>query len=69
MSRTRHHGDKKKRELFGDNWQWHRSCPKWFRKVYTTRPKRANKRLALRKVMQNKDANFPLANKPKEWYW
>jgi hypothetical protein len=73
MARTKHHGDRKKRELFGDNWGWLSATPGWWTRAIMTRPQRAKTRQLLGKVKHLDDLEeaplFPLAKKPHIYYW
>ena len=69
MSRTKHHGDKRKEALFGDNWQWMAGCPKWFSTMTKHKPQRAHERLCKRAVLLGDDPNWPHDKKPVEYWW
>ena len=71
MARTRHHGDKAKEREFGRLWWWYRSEPKWWRKMFHTRPKRAANKRAIQRVMRGEyEQVWPVGNrKPHSYYW
>jgi hypothetical protein len=69
MSRTFHHGNARKMELFGNHWKWMRGCPRWFSTMTKHRPQRAATRKALKETMLGKEADFPHDKKPIEYYW
>jgi hypothetical protein len=73
MARTKHHGDRQKRKLFGEEWRWLRVTPGWWTRVMMTRPQRAETRQLIEKVKRLDDLEesplFPLAKKPHQYYW
>ena len=80
MSRTHHHGDKKKEKLFGSfdrefsYWHWMRSAPKWFSKMTRHCPQRAirtrlEKRVVLLALEDMEGLEWPQDKKPIEYYW
>ena len=71
MSRTKHHGDKAKERVFGDLWWWYKSEPKWWNKAYHIKPRRAeNKKLIHRVLRGDYEQTWPPGNrKPHAYYW
>lgn len=74
MSRTHHHGDKKKTDLYGDHWHWMRGAPKWFSKMTRHRPQRAHRTRAMRNIIlldpdEVELVEMPGDKKPQEYYW
>ncbi len=66
MSRTRHHGDKQKKRLFGRFWFWLRSEPSWWHKMKTHIPARAKEKAMLHRL---EEENYPDRKKPHDYYW
>ena len=81
MSRTFHHGDRKKEKLYGEMqdpwnnyWHWMRSAPKWFSKMTRHCPQRAKRTLAEKEVLITDledmgEVEWPGDKKPQEYYW
>ena len=71
MSNTKHHGDKNKQKLYGDNWQWYRSEPKSWRRWKKHKPQRAATRRAEHRVIAGLDDYrfWPSDKKPWSYYW
>ena len=70
MSRTRHHGDKRKAELLGGDWKWHNRDPKQWRHLHKHKPQRAKARKALHDVVSGEEGvEFPLDKKPRIYFW
>jgi len=72
MSRSYHHGHKNKMRLYGSSWQWYRSEPKEWRKIYKHRKRRAEWKRCAEKLRGGHDADsmvFPLNSKPWIYYW
>lgn len=72
MSRTRHHGDKAKRRLFGDRWAWWHTTPGWWVRLKMERPQRAAVKAwehkALRQDIDELD-DPPHGRKPHQYYY
>lgn len=70
MSRTYHHGYKAKERKFGDHWWWYRSTPSWWNRMKHERPKRAENRRRIHRVMRGEyDQVWPLSRKPHIYFW
>lgn len=71
MSRTYHHGDRAKLRLYGERWWWYRNEPKWWRKMYHTRPKRRENTRRCKDALHGiEEQVWPLGNrKPHVYYW
>lgn len=73
MSRTRHHGDKNKEKMFGDDWQWCKREPKEWRKHNKHKKRRSAVRHAITQVDKgwgvDEDVLFPLDKRPWIYYW
>jgi len=71
MSRTNHHGNKKKLKLFGDSWQWLQGAPKAWRKAHKHKPQRAAASRCRHQTMTEDPENviWPHDSKPEEYYW
>lgn len=74
MSRTNHHGDKKKAMLFRP-WLWFQSTPGWWTRMMMTRPQRRKahewERMAAAiepDLLECVDCP-PHGKKPHEYYW
>jgi hypothetical protein len=69
MSRTNHHGDKKKEKLFGKDWNWIRNKPKTWRKIMKHKKRRVKLKQALFNYDKDKNNIFPLDTKPWQYYF
>lgn len=71
MSRTNHHGNRKKEELFGKSWHWCSNEPKWWISLVKHRPKRQQERMCISSVELDPEAEvtWPLDKKPWIYYW
>lgn len=73
MARTKHHGDRNKRALFGDEWRWIKGNPGWWTREFMTVPQRARTRTLIGKLHRLEDLEeaplFPLAKKPHIYFW
>lgn len=75
MSRTKHHGDKNKKKLYGDLWWWFKSEPKEWRKMHKTRPRRRQTHSANTALFREvdyedfNDTKYPLDRRPHIYYW
>jgi len=71
MSRTYHHISSNR--ITKNDWvyyHWHQSEPKFWRKLYKHKKRRASQRTALHHVMRGDlDTLFPLDKKPWIYYW
>lgn len=74
MSRTNHHGDKKKAKLFNP-WRWLQSTPGWWIRMMMTRPQRRkaheweHKAAATDPDLLDGVDGPPHGNKPHQYYW
>ena len=72
MSRTKHHGDKKQEELFGDNWHWLKNEPKEWRRTFKHKRRRAELKHRIERIKNGSDPDgevFPLDKKPWIYYY
>ncbi len=71
MSRTKHHGDNQKKRTFGRTWWWMRNYPRWWDRLFHTKPRRAAERQAIHKELSHPewDVLHPLDHKPHKYYW
>lgn len=72
MSRTKHHGYKRKLILFENSlrWHWWQVEPKWHRRIYKHKKRRAECRILCDKVMKGEEEQiWPLDKKPWIYYW
>lgn len=69
MSRTHHHGERKKQSLFKDSYHWARNEPKQWRNMYKHRKRRAELKQVLTRYDEDSDNMFPLDKKPWVYYW
>ena len=70
MSRTLHHGDKAKERQFGNDWQWLKNEPKYWRKMHKHRPRRREARhIEYKAVTEDLEQVWPLDSKPWIYYW
>ena len=73
MSRTKHHGDKAKKRLFGKYWQWVKETPSWWISMHMTKPQRKAVKTWERNAGKTDDIEEldtpPHGNKPHKYYW
>lgn len=72
MSRTKHHSDKQKEQLFGNNWHWSRNEPKEWRRVFKHKRRRAELKHRIERIKNGCDPDdevFPLDKKPWIYYY
>lgn len=73
MSRTRHHGYKAKKRLFGYAFKWWNSTPSWFVRMYMTKPQRKEVKMWERDATMRNDVELvdlpPHGKKPHKYYW
>lgn len=74
MSRTNHHGDKKKAKLFNP-WHWLRSTPSWWTRLTMNRPQRRaahnwERKASTTDIEKLEDVDTPShGKKPHQYFW
>lgn len=72
MSRTRHHGNKQKERLYGDDYRWLDEMPSAFVNEAMTRPQRRKVKKWIHDAMYEDPDELepcPHGNKPKKYYY
>lgn len=73
MSDTYHHGRYRKRQLYGNDWWgWLKNEPRWWRKAYKHRKRRAEWRHRQTQIMHGADLDgmvYPKDKQPWVYYW
>lgn len=71
MSRTYHHGDRAKQRKFGEHWWWYRATPSAWNHCFHTKPRRAQHRQLLHRVLRGEyEQVWPLGSrKPHNYYY
>lgn len=61
---------KQKRGLAKYDWRWMSSWPKWWDKLYHTRPSRRKEKALLHDALRGDDpVDWPDGRKPHKYYW
>jgi len=76
MSRTKHHGDKAKQRLFGNDWNWTSSKPSWWVRLMMGKPQRMRGRVWQRSIERSAIQSLDdakeapsIGRKPQIYYW
>ena len=72
MARTKHHGYRKKYDLFGDEWNWNANEPKYWRRLYKHKKRRAEWRHKQAQIKNGADLDnmvYPKDRQPWIYYW
>ena len=72
MANTFHHGARGKKQLYGDLWHWCRNEPKWWRKAFKHKKRRAAWKKCEQKIRTGTDLDdmvYPLDSRPWIYYW
>lgn len=72
MARTYHHGTKNKMKLYGSLYWWYKQEPKWWRKLYKHKKRRAEWKKCLQRQKNGTewdDIAYPKDKQPWIYYW